>query len=270
MSEQYSSKTVVDGVKAAGSLRKQITQRLSGKWKSGLFFAPCSLPCGPCCFVYGCCCMPIAAMHQRAQVLEVTGEEYHCFGGLFPTLTRTMRLQGKDRDPACCLCVEGVCCPGLSIYANRFLVQTRFNKESECIDSTLDTGSAACSCCACCTGYCLLCGAKTMDLCCSVLLGGGNMENVHLNNDHFKEIGSCFHGFACCVGGCMQAQHQLEVDELRRQGYKGPTQAVMEALPVLQQQMVNASSEKRTKSLKTVTADPSFDGTPVVCSAPTK
>merc|ERR1719476_546351 len=72
------------------------------------------------------------AAQQRAQILDTIHEPYVCCGGMFPCCCLA---EPQDR---CCIALEACCCPSLAVAANRFLIQTRFDrKNTECDDCIL-------------------------------------------------------------------------------------------------------------------------------------
>mmetsp|Transcript_59074 Transcript_59074/g.110698 ORF Transcript_59074/g.110698 Transcript_59074/m.110698 type:complete len:215 (+) Transcript_59074:36-680(+) len=129
----------VETLRVCSCLHKGCTMRrrssLEGNaWRTSPLTAPCEEP-WTCCL--SCFCPGCVAFRQRHEILQLSGEEYICFGGLFA-------------DWGCCLCGRcGRCCPALekpfhwptsgllveafmctplAIVGNRFLIQDEFGR----------------------------------------------------------------------------------------------------------------------------------------------
>mmetsp|Transcript_60837 Transcript_60837/g.144983 ORF Transcript_60837/g.144983 Transcript_60837/m.144983 type:complete len:350 (+) Transcript_60837:70-1119(+) len=187
-------------------IKQQVSQACTGHWKVGLFEAPGASPV-QC--LYGCCCPCCAAFQQRNTLLDITGEPYVCCAGLFPCCG--IDKPQNDRN---CLFLEACCCPGIAIAGNRFMVQTRFDKENTpCDDCILWT-------------TCLCVYGIEIARCCGV--------------DIPEELDCLVDCLVMSVNGCMHAQQHVEIQEIMKNGYSGPPPALMAALPPAQQQMIHA------------------------------
>jgi hypothetical protein len=108
-------------------LSQEIDDALTGEFATDACGASC---CTMACCIHACC--PIfAIVSQRKRILSITGEPYVCCGGTWP-------FCGFDK-PAndACLFVEGCCLPVKADAANRFYVQTRFNRKNTGCDNCL-------------------------------------------------------------------------------------------------------------------------------------
>ena len=114
-----------------------INRHLTGEFASGLCGSACS-DCYSC--LYFCYCGPCAVYTQRQRILEITGEPYIMCGGLWPC------CGFQHPAPKACLAVEVVCCIGHAVAANRFLVQTRFNKKNTGCEDCLRIFNICVSC----------------------------------------------------------------------------------------------------------------------------
>eukprot|EP00933_Yihiella_yeosuensis_P057925 TRINITY_DN5804_c0_g1_i1.p1 TRINITY_DN5804_c0_g1~~TRINITY_DN5804_c0_g1_i1.p1 ORF type:complete len:251 (-),score=50.36 TRINITY_DN5804_c0_g1_i1:513-1265(-) len=185
-------------------VKQEVSQAFTGHWKVGLFQAPCY---SPHCCVFGCCCICCAACKQRTELLDLTGEPYVCCAGLFPC--------GPLGDPQdrMCLGLEVCCCPGLALNANRWMVQTRFDRENTFCDDCL-----ICFTC--------LCSWGVMIARCFV--------------DVPEELEMAADCLVMSVQGCMHAQQQIEIEEVKKTGYQGMNANILGHMPPKQQQMMAA------------------------------
>jgi len=166
-------------------IKQDIAQQLSGKWQIGLFEAPCKAPISWC---YGCCCSCCMAAQQRNEILDVIGEPYICCGGLFPC--------GPLGDPQDknCVYLEACCCTGMAISANRFYIQTRFDRENTACDD------------------CILW---------TVCLASWAVCILQCFMDVPDEIENCVDCMIMTVDGCMLAQQQVEIEHVKKTGFSG-------------------------------------------------
>lgn len=185
-------------------VKKEAAQALTGQWSIGLFEAPCK---NPGCFCAGYCCLCCAAYKQREELLQITGEPYVCCAGMFPC-----GPLGKPQDQNCLIC-ESFCCPSLAVAANRFMVQTRFDKQNTPCDDYIIIFTCIFSW-AVFIGRCIL----------------GDMIPEELEN-----IADCL---VMIVNGCMHAQQDYEIKEIQKSGYQGPPQAVLNSLPPQQAEVL--------------------------------
>eukprot|EP00933_Yihiella_yeosuensis_P057926 TRINITY_DN5804_c0_g2_i1.p1 TRINITY_DN5804_c0_g2~~TRINITY_DN5804_c0_g2_i1.p1 ORF type:complete len:250 (-),score=34.80 TRINITY_DN5804_c0_g2_i1:272-1021(-) len=183
-------------------IKQEVSQAYTGHWKVGLFESPCHAP--HCC-LYGCLCIQCAACQQRTELLDFTGEPYICCAGLFPC-----GPLGEPQDRMC-LALEVCCCPGLALNANRWMVQTRFDKENTPCDDCLIIGTC-------------LCAWGVMIAKCFVDVP-----------DELEMAADCL---VMSVQGCMHAQQHVEIEEVKKTGYHGVNSTIMNALPPSQQKMI--------------------------------
>jgi len=181
---------------------QDVVQNLTGHWKVGLFEAPFSAPL-QCCF--GCLCTCCAVYQQRMELLDLTGEPYVCCAGLCPCGPLG---EPQDRN---CMCLEACCCTGLALSGNRFMVQTRFDKENTPCDD------------------CIL---WTVCLCdCFVTIASCFIEIP----EEIKLLVDCM---VMSTNGCMHAQQHVEIQDIKKNGYNGPSPGVFGMLPPTQQSMI--------------------------------
>eukprot|EP00747_Dinoflagellata_sp_TGD_P102544 gnl/TRDRNA2_/TRDRNA2_168700_c1_seq1.p1 gnl/TRDRNA2_/TRDRNA2_168700_c1~~gnl/TRDRNA2_/TRDRNA2_168700_c1_seq1.p1 ORF type:complete len:349 (+),score=68.24 gnl/TRDRNA2_/TRDRNA2_168700_c1_seq1:108-1154(+) len=183
----------------------ELAEHLTGEWKIGLFEAPIQAPVQ---FCYGCCCVCCMAGQQRGELLDLTGEPYICCAGLCCECGPL--AQPQDRN---CLWLEACCCPGLAVAANRYIIQTRFDRmNTPCDDCILWT-------------LCMInCARTILDI-----IGQPLPQEVDNIVDLMNNI----------VDGCMLAQQQVEIEEIKKNGYMGYNPALMEFMPPQQQNMLN-------------------------------
>lgn len=185
-------------------IKQEVVDQLTGHWQIGLFEAPCKAPMS---FCYGCCCICCMASQQRLKILDVIGEPYICCGGLFPCGPLG---EPQDRN---CVYAEACCCSGLAVSGNRFLIQTRFDRQNTaCDDCILWT-------------VCLASWIVCLLQC--------------VGCDVPEEIENCVDCMVMVVDGCMLAQQQTEVDYVVKNGYGGPPQHIIGALSPFQQQVAS-------------------------------
>lgn len=182
-------------------LKQELVQACTGHWKTEMFEAPLQAPVS---CLYGCCCICCASYQQRTELLDLTGEPYVCCAGLCPC-----GPLGEPQDRAC-LALEVCCCPGLALSANRFMVQTRFDKENTACDDCIITFT------------CLFVCALDIARCC--------IDIPH----ELDFLADCL---VMSVQGCMHAQQQIEINEIKKNGYHGMNPLIMQSMPPSQQEM---------------------------------
>mmetsp|Transcript_44840 Transcript_44840/g.129587 ORF Transcript_44840/g.129587 Transcript_44840/m.129587 type:complete len:210 (-) Transcript_44840:110-739(-) len=185
-------------------IEKELAEQLSGTWKVELHEAPMAAPL-QCCF--GCFCTCCAAYQQRNELLDLTGEPYVCCSGLCPC-----GPLGEPQDRKC-LVLEACCCPGLALSGNRFMVQTRFDKMNTACDDCILTTVCLCDC--------------------VVTIGSAVYE------DFPEEIKVATDCLVMATNGCMHAQQHVEIREIEKSGYDGPSATILSSLPPLQQSMIS-------------------------------
>lgn len=182
-------------------LSTAVADQCHGQWHIDLLKAPKERPYDT---LFGYSCLCCAVYRQRKELLEITGEPYICFGGLCPL--------GPLRNPQgpSWLAIESCLCPCWSLAANRYIIQTRFNKADTLADKWLLTFT------------CL----------CTTLVGFVQ---------YIKEV-PALDNCVCCaisaVSGCMYAQQQAEIAGIKQKGYYGPTDSIYDVLPPVQQEMI--------------------------------
>lgn len=175
-----------------------------------MFQAPCKAPGS---FCYGCFCPCILAYQQRNEILAITREPYICCGGICGC--------GPCGEPCdeskkpMCLGLEVCCCTGMAVSSNRYLIQTRFGKQSDPCDDCIILFQQCLQCLA-----CLLMVTGTVDK--------DGADNVQC-------LADCV---TCAVMSCMLAQQQTEVDKLKEQPYTGIPPNILACLPPKQQEML--------------------------------
>eukprot|EP00932_Pfiesteria_piscicida_P005612 SRR837773.15526.p1 GENE.SRR837773.15526~~SRR837773.15526.p1 ORF type:complete len:327 (-),score=84.88 SRR837773.15526:92-1072(-) len=188
-------------------IKEEVSRQLTGHWKHELFKAPCAAP-GQC--LYGCLCTCCAVYQQREELLRLTGEPYVCCAGLCPC-----GPLGQPMDKSC-LIIEACCCTGWALSGNRFMIQTRFDKENTPCDDCILWGT--------CMFICAL-----------------NIARCFV--DLPDELEFCADCLIMSVNGCMHAQQHLEIQEVKRSGYTGPPASVMNILPPTQQEMIKMGKQ---------------------------
>jgi len=175
--------------------KQEVVEQCRGTWKVDLTAAPCSAPL-QCCF--GGCCICCASYMQRDELLTLTNEPYVCCAGLFPC-----GPLGEPCDKSC-LCLEVCCCPGLALSANRFMVQTRFDKENTPCDDYIITATFCFACCV-------------------------SIARCFLDvPDELQLLADCL---VMTVQGCMHAQQAIEIDDVKKNGYHGPPSHIVQIFP---------------------------------------
>lgn len=175
----------------------------------------CNAPCAdPLCCMGSFFCLPCAQYVLREKVLERDMTKYSCCQGYFDDCWKCCCCSnglGEQNCPACCLCLESFCCPGLAVSASRMYVMDKYNIRSDPCDRRLiifnnciQTLSCICSCLA------MITGNKTIrDLARLLRLIS---EIVFLS-----------------VAACMTTQVSYEIDHIAAQGYQhdGPMKQTM-------------------------------------------
>lgn len=188
-------------------VKKEAAQALTGQWSIGLFESPCK---NPGCFCAGYCCLCCAAYKQREELLEITGEPYVCCAGMLPC-----GPLGKPQDKNCLIC-ESFCCPGMATAGNRFMVQTRFDKMNTPCDDYIIIFT------------CIFSWAVCI----------GRMILGDMIPEELEHAADCL---VMIVNGCMHAQQDYEIKEIKKSGYSGPPAAVLEALAQTQPNAANTA-----------------------------
>lgn len=184
-------------------IKQEISQNFTGHWKVGLFETPCSSPLN---FCFGCCCSCCMAGKQRGEILDVIQEPYICCGGLCPCGPLG---QPQDRN---CMWLEACCCTGWAISGNRFLIQTRFDRENTACDDCIIWTTCLVSWIVC-------------------------IANCFCDDLVPDEVENCVDCLIMTVNGCMLAQQQVELEDVKNNNlYNGPSQAIMSVLPPHQAQ----------------------------------
>mmetsp|Transcript_89339 Transcript_89339/g.193379 ORF Transcript_89339/g.193379 Transcript_89339/m.193379 type:complete len:227 (+) Transcript_89339:127-807(+) len=187
-------------------IKQEVAQALTDNWEIGLFETPCKAP-GQFCYGCCCCCGICMAAQQRLEILDVIQEPYVCCGGLCPCGPLG---QPQDRN---CVYAEVCCCLGHAVAGNRFLMQTRFNlMNTPCDDCILWT----------------VCLASWLT--CIMQMVGCDLGD---------DLANCVDMMVLIVNGCMLAQHQTQLEAIKRNGgYQGPPQHVLGMMDPFQQQVM--------------------------------
>eukprot|EP00401_Gymnodinium_catenatum_P054964 CAMPEP_0117533816 /NCGR_PEP_ID=MMETSP0784-20121206/40090_1 /TAXON_ID=39447 /ORGANISM="" /LENGTH=201 /DNA_ID=CAMNT_0005330275 /DNA_START=94 /DNA_END=699 /DNA_ORIENTATION=+ len=189
-------------------LKQEVSQQLTGTWQIGLFETPCRAPIS---FCYGCCCSCCMVVQQRFEFLDITGEPYVCCGGMFPC---GPLAEPQDRN---CMYAEGCCCTGMAVGANRFLVQTRFDKMNTACDECILWTVCIVSWVVC----ILQCFIDVPD-----------------------EIENCVDCMIMTVNGCMLAQQQVEIDYAKQNGFNH-NPAIVGVLTPYQQKLMQSRAPEQ-------------------------
>lgn len=171
--------------------------------------APCYSPlrwtcgfCFPCCYAH----------KQREEILDLTGEQYVCCGGICGC--GPLSEPCENRQPW--LCLEASCCTHNAILGNRFMLQTRFDIGNDPCDERVLQFYTCMNCLACIV---------------SLLVDPDTADNI-------RDIVECINASIC---SCLLVQHdaQLQVikDSLGDNTFGGMPQAILLALPPKQQEM---------------------------------
>mmetsp|Transcript_141860 Transcript_141860/g.441031 ORF Transcript_141860/g.441031 Transcript_141860/m.441031 type:complete len:208 (+) Transcript_141860:93-716(+) len=195
-------------------IKEEISSQFEGQWQIGLFEAPIKAPGWFCC---GCCCSCCLTCRQRLEILDIIGEPYVCCGGLCPCGPLG---EPQDRN---CIYLETCCCPSLAISANRYLIQTRFDRENTCCDDCLIWTMCICSW-ALCIAKCV--GADVPD-----------------------EVENAVDCFVAAVQSCMLSQQQVEVQYVKETGYAGPSPKIIGVLPEKQRELVQQAAAPKQQSM---------------------
>eukprot|EP00811_Abedinium_folium_P000896 NODE_10822_length_1326_cov_6.930776.p2 GENE.NODE_10822_length_1326_cov_6.930776~~NODE_10822_length_1326_cov_6.930776.p2 ORF type:complete len:341 (-),score=94.35 NODE_10822_length_1326_cov_6.930776:255-1277(-) len=180
-----------------------IASELSGTWQVGLFEAPCKAPLS-CC--YGTGCMSCSAYQQRKRILKVISEPYVPCGGVCPC-----GPLGQPQNE-CFLFPEVCCCPGLAVAANRFYVQTRFDRRNTACDDCILWTTCIASWFICLASLC--------------------------ETDLPQELENAVDCLVLSVNGCMYAQQQVEIKHIEATGFAGAPPRIANMLNPVQQQMI--------------------------------
>eukprot|EP00929_Paragymnodinium_shiwhaense_P102152 TRINITY_DN65337_c0_g2_i1.p1 TRINITY_DN65337_c0_g2~~TRINITY_DN65337_c0_g2_i1.p1 ORF type:complete len:212 (+),score=43.95 TRINITY_DN65337_c0_g2_i1:127-762(+) len=202
-------------------VKQEINDYLSNKWAIDMLHAPVQAPVlcikgciFPCCFAY----------QQRKEILAVTGEPYLCCGGTCPC-GPCGKPCPEDQVPMW-LGLEACCCPFQAVTANRYMLQTRFERMNDPCDDMLLAYAAM--------------------LACVALFAECFMDKEEA--DAIKALSDVVN---CTVCACMLAQQQTELDVIREEvsssGYKGPSATVMRVLPPEQVSMISSSTQVAPK-----------------------
>mmetsp|Transcript_3791 Transcript_3791/g.14053 ORF Transcript_3791/g.14053 Transcript_3791/m.14053 type:complete len:271 (-) Transcript_3791:287-1099(-) len=183
-------------------IKGEVAAQLTGRWKHQMFEAPCEAPV-QC--LYGCLCTCCAVYQQREELLKITGEPYICCAGLCPC-----GPLGEPQDKNC-LVIEACCCTGWALSANRYMIQTRFDRENTPCDDCIIWGTCL-----------FICGL--------------NIARCFM--DIPDELDFCADCLIMTVNGCMHAQQHIEIQEIKNTGYQGPPAQLIHLLPPLQQKMI--------------------------------
>jgi hypothetical protein len=178
-------------------LPNDIERHLTGEFSSGCCGSILGNLGSACCLVF---LTPCAIARQRRQILDITGEPYVCCGGTWPCCGFDQPREGR-----CCLHLEVFCVPHMALAANRFLVQTRFNKRNSWMDNCCKIANVCVSC-----EFCFL------KMCC-----GCTNEQKNLVKS------------ATCICAFTHCQNAGAIKEIKngRIKYQGPPAGVVSELP---------------------------------------
>jgi len=157
--------------------------------------------CKSTCCTLGCigffCFQPCVIAFQRQRILSITGEPYICCGGTWP-------FCGFD-EPTHELCIIGevLWFPCRAAAANRFLVQTRFNRRNTGCDNCLRIF------------HCIPTIECAIARCCC---------NVSKEKEYLYKAGYVSHP-------CGHCQQEMELNRIRNMPYSAPPVPVIEILP---------------------------------------
>mmetsp|Transcript_146882 Transcript_146882/g.366322 ORF Transcript_146882/g.366322 Transcript_146882/m.366322 type:complete len:227 (-) Transcript_146882:69-749(-) len=188
----------------------ELAEALTRTWDIKMVNAPMAAP-GTCCFAFWC--GPCMAYSQRNELLDITGEPYICCAGLCPCGPCSKPC--SDRNPW--LCLEVCCCTSQAILGNRFMIQTRFDRQNDPCDD------------------CLLTLVCLFD--CLALFARCFMDEE--TADCLKAASDCLYATVCA---CMLTQHKVELEiikeELKSVPYGGIPEHIFGVLPPKQQEML--------------------------------
>eukprot|EP00913_Durusdinium_trenchii_P020005 g18804.t1 len=181
------------------SMKADIAPYLNREWQVDLYETPMKRPFD-CLFGGVCCC---AGLCQ--------------FGPL-----------GEPQPEVPGLCCEVLLCPQMALSANRFFVQSRFGLMNTQTDNALMASTAW-------IGMCANYAACFMEM-------TPAWKDFPASGKVAAEIASKLTSMGpelyiladlafLCLNGCMYAQQQVEIDEMQGRGYRGASQAVLQALP---------------------------------------
>lgn len=182
-------------------------EHLAGVWSHGLCQSAATAP-GRC--LWGCCCVGCAAHRQRKQLLAYTGEAYVCCAGHCP-----WGCLAEPHD-ARLLAAEVACCPVWALSANRYLIQTRFDRRNTKFDDVVVA-----------TACCFACMLDVLRFCVDL------PEDVECVAD----------SLACCMCGCLHAQQSIELRLITAGPYEGAAQHIISHLPAAQKEMVASAAD---------------------------
>eukprot|EP00927_Polykrikos_kofoidii_P067573 TRINITY_DN63016_c0_g1_i1.p2 TRINITY_DN63016_c0_g1~~TRINITY_DN63016_c0_g1_i1.p2 ORF type:complete len:255 (-),score=33.86 TRINITY_DN63016_c0_g1_i1:371-1135(-) len=195
-------------------VKDETAQYLTGKWAISMCSSPAEVPCYFCTGLWVPWCF---SYKQRLQILDITGEPYVCCGGMCPCGPCGKACPEDQKH--CWLCCEVTCCTFQSVAANRFLVQTRFDRENDPCDDIIIMYAA----------------------CLSVVAA---LSRCFCEDDIADFIVLLSDVVSCTVCACMLAQQENEIELIKEQiamdsyVYSGPPPLVMASLAPEQQQMV--------------------------------
>lgn len=179
-------------------LPKEINELVTGEFSHGAITSICHAPFNCIWFsIFPVC----ATFSQRRRIQHITKEPYICCGGLWPCCGFNKPM------PDSFLLVETCMCPNATLAANRFLMQTRFNKRNSGADKVLGP------LCHPCVG--LQC--KVARIC----------YDFTAEQEQMAKSIIC----VCPLSHC-QVGAELNVIEAGGRTYKGPSAALVNALPV--------------------------------------
>lgn len=183
-------------------LEKQVAEQCQGEWITTLFRAPFEKPLS---CLWGTSCLCCAVYDQRSDLLDITGEPYVCCGGLYPV--------GPLRNPQSrsMMAFEAFFCPWCALHANRYIIQTRFDKANTACDNLILQATCLCTC--------FMLASKCF-------------------RESPRECDNCAFCANSIFAGCMHAQQQVEIDSVKENGYFGPIDSVFDVLPPIQQEMI--------------------------------
>eukprot|EP00440_Ansanella_granifera_P037655 gb/GFBE01040854.1/.p1 GENE.gb/GFBE01040854.1/~~gb/GFBE01040854.1/.p1 ORF type:complete len:229 (+),score=44.35 gb/GFBE01040854.1/:1-687(+) len=201
----------------AQSMKADIAPYLNRPWSVDLFETPLKDPAN-CLFGGVCCC--IGAVKQRQELLQLTGEPYLCCAGTCP-----LGPLGEPQPMTPCLCLEAALCPQMALSANRFFVQSRFGLKNTEADHALMQATGMLYMCA---SYaaCFM-ELKRCAQSCGVDIDGPCWD-IQLPVRELILMADCAF---LCLNGCMYSQQQVEINAMKANGYGGPPQGVLSALP---------------------------------------